>query len=164
MRRFLAKKNKETKMVKKKIYTGGFFSGYWKGKPVAMSARYNPSAKPEQHTIKEIDVPEDKLFPELIDPEVTPLSTIKEICEYNDIPFLWVTGINPSKPESTKLQNSDSVEKAIEHFIIFFSKGTTTYQYRKIFDDLIREKVINPVFSTMKCNKLVLYYSTNSSD
>ena len=131
-------------MVKKKIYTGGFYLGYWKGKPVALSSRYYPGKDSSGYCIKEIEVPEDEPFLELIDPEVTPLATIKEICEYNDVPFFWVTGVNIGDKEAVHIMENDTVEKAIANFIVFCSKGTTSYQYQRIFDDLAREGVINP--------------------
>jgi len=131
-------------MVKKKIYTGGFYFGYWKGHPVALSARYYPGEDSSGYCIKEIEVSEDEPFPELIDPEVTPLTIIKEICEYNDVPFLWVTGVNAGDKEAIHIMENDTVEKAFGSFIVVCSKGTTSYQYRKIFDELIKSNVIDP--------------------
>jgi len=131
-------------MVKRKICKNGFLLGYWKGKPVAAMPKYHPDAKPEEYIIEEVEFPHDCLVPELIDPKTTSLSVIKEICEFNDFPFLWVTGINVGIEAGIKVTKSDSLEKAIEYFIVFCSAGTTSIQYRRIFDDLIRARVILP--------------------
>jgi len=144
MRRFLVKMPKKIKLVKAKICRGGLLLAYWKGERVALVPRYHPDAKPGDYLIEEIDLPHDHSLPRIIDPNETSLSIIREICEINDRPFFWITGIDPRDKEAIKIVGHDTLQKAIEYFIAFCTAGGTTAQYRRIFNDLIKGGVIDP--------------------
>jgi hypothetical protein len=130
--------------MKKKVCRKGFLLGYWKGERVALIPKYHPDSKSEDYVIEEVEVKNGDLYPRIIDPSTTTLSEIREVCEYNDRPFWWITGINPRNPEATKIQPNFTLGQAIEYFITFKSAGTTTAQYRRIFNDLIKQKILDP--------------------
>ncbi|MBS0626897.1 MAG: hypothetical protein JSS09_01650 [Verrucomicrobia bacterium] len=132
-------KNKKVKLVKKKICKNAF-RGYWKKKSIALIPKYRPGAKPDDYTIEEIEVPENFPVPEILDPNTTPLSVVKEICNIIGIPFSWVTQITPETITST-IANSP-LSEAIEYFLVFGTNGTTLSQYRRIFQDLSEGGVI----------------------
>ena len=132
------------KTVKRKVCRKGYMLGYWKGERVALIPQFHPDANPGEYVIEELELPIDHPFPKIIDPNETPLSEIKEICIFNRLPFSWITGIDLKDEQAIKTTAQDSLYKAIEHFITSSTCGTTTAQYRRIFDDLIREKVIDP--------------------
>lgn len=132
------------KMVKRKICRKGYLLGYWKGERVALIPQYHPEAQPGEYVIEEVEVPINDPSPRVIDPKETPLSEIKEICGFNDLPLSWIIGIDPRDREAIKLNGDSLIQKAIEYFITFDTEGTTIAQYRRIFDELIRENVIDP--------------------
>ncbi len=123
-------------MVKRKICRAGVLEGYWKGEYIAVIPKYHPNENPNDYVVEELDFPSNMKVPRLIEVESTPLSEIKEICEYNDLPFSWITGIDPNDEEAIRVVGSDPLKKAIEHLIAFGSAGTTSSQYRKIFQEL----------------------------
>lgn len=122
--------------------------GYWKGEQVALIPQYHPDAKPGEYEVELVEFPSDYPVPRYIDPKETPLSVIREICTLNDIPFFWITGINPRDRDAIKITPDNPIENAIEVFIALGTTGTTTGQYRRIFEDLIEGCVIDPSTST----------------
>lgn len=129
--------------VKKKICSAGYMLGYWKGERVALMPKYHPHSKLDDYIVEEIEVEEGFEVPRLIDPLETPLAEIKEICEENNIEFFWVTGLS-THVRDVDLQKTDSLDKAINQFIALNSAGTTTTQYRRLFDRLVKEGILNP--------------------
>lgn len=159
---------KEVKIIKRKICEKEFLLGYWKGGRVALVPKYHPDANPDEYVIKEVEMLANDPFPKLIDPETTPLSIIREICEFNDRPFGWVTGIYPDNQGIVKIEKGDSIQNAIEYFIALGTASTTSTQYRRIFNDLIKEGIIEPSlkisFYLNQANnieELVLKFSTD---
>lgn len=132
------------KKVKKKICKGGWFLGYWKGEQIALIPKYNPNHKEEDYTIEEVEVEEEGLIPRIIDPLEMPLSEIREICEENDCPFGWVTGLYLSDHQ-VSIDEMDLIQKAIDHFVALKSAGTTSMQYRKQFNKMVLEESIAPL-------------------
>ena len=135
------------KMIKRKICKKGYMLGYWKGERVALIPQFHPNANPGEYVIEEVEVPTDYPVPRIIDPNETPISEIKEICEFNNLPFSWITGIKLKDRQATKITADTLIQEAIEYFVAFGTAGTTTAQYRRIFDELIREGIIDPKVS-----------------
>src|SRR5690242_8832726 len=129
--------------IKKKICRAGFLKGYWKGEPVALMPKYHPDGNPDDYIVEEIEVDEGFEVPRLIDLTETSLAEVKEICEKNDIPFFWVIGLS-MHVRNIDLKSTDSLDKAINAFIALNSAGTTTTQYRGVFDRLIKEGILDP--------------------
>ncbi len=63
------------------------------------------------------------------------------------LPFCWVTGIDLRDLEAIKITGDTLLQVAIEYFVVFGTAGTTSAQYRRMFDDLAREGVIDPQVS-----------------
>jgi hypothetical protein len=55
--------------------------------------------------------------------------------------------IDLSDPEAIKITGDVLLQEAIDYFVAFSTTGTTTAQYRRIFNDLIREGLIDPDIS-----------------
>ncbi len=136
------KETTKIQMVKRKICRNGLHVS-WKGEYITLIPKYHPDAKPGDYIVEEIEMPINQPCPRLIDPNETSLSVLREICEFYGVLFLSITGIGRKELEELKLDDNN-VQKAIEYFIAFGTAGTTTAQYRRIFDELIRGGVIDP--------------------
>jgi hypothetical protein len=133
--------------MKKKICRNGVLPGYWKRGKIGLIPKYHPDDNLADYAIEEIEVDEGNTYPKLIDPSNTSLTEIKEICEYNNIPFFWVTGLSSGDRGNINIQKTDSLEKVIDLFIALNSAGSTSTQYRRFFDRLIKHKVIDPAWT-----------------
>lgn len=80
---------------------------------------------------------------EVIDPNEISPAIMREICEKNDLPFGWVTGMNPLQAgfEFT-LNEDDFLDKAFICFIALRASSTTASQYRRIFSRLEKDGII----------------------
>jgi hypothetical protein len=129
-------------MVRKKICKEGFLLGYWKKEFVALPIPYAPDNKTSDCTVEERLVPKNMLFPRLIDIKTTSLAEIMAICEFNDRPFWWITGIDPRDPKAIQLAPQDPLEKGIQYFIAFNVKGSIQNQYERYFNYLKNIKIL----------------------
>jgi hypothetical protein len=130
-------------MVKKKICRNGVIEGFWKGERVGLIPRYHPDCRPDDYVIEEVEVVEDDSYPRLIDPLEVPLVEIKEICEGNGVSFFWVTGLSQSEKDDLAIRDGDTLGSAIELFIAMNSAGSTPAQYRRFFESLVRNGIID---------------------
>ena len=94
-------------MVKKKICKEGSLLGHWRKEYVAIPIPYSPNNEAYSYTVEEIEVPENSFILRLIDPFTTPLTEIIEICEFNDRPFWWVTGIDPRDKKAIRIKEAN---------------------------------------------------------
>lgn len=133
--------------VKRKICRKGFILGYWKGEKIALMPKYHPNNNPDHYVIEAVDFEENEEVPRLIDPAEYNLSELKEICEYNDVPFYWVTGIGSGDRKDIYIQKTDKLKDVIDLFIAYNSAGSTSAQYRRFFDDLVKNNIINPTWT-----------------
>ena len=113
--------------------------GYWKKKKNVFSTSHEADTYIKDFIEMEIDA-----SIKVIDLCKTPISLLREICDYNNISFWWMTGIDCKNQEVMQIEKGDTLHKAIEYFLAFKTAGSTTRQYRNMFKDLIDEKVINP--------------------
>ena len=88
----MSNKKKKIKKVRKKLVKGGVILGSWKGQSIALIPQYHPESRLGEYKIIKPWVREDLHLPVIIDPRERSLIELKEICEYNNVPFCWITG------------------------------------------------------------------------
>lgn len=134
------------KTVRKKVYRGGFLLAHWKRKLIGVPIPFAPDEEGNKNYFEEMEVEKGSFFDriDVIDLNQVSVEIIREICEKNDLPFTWITGLQPRK-EGFELNftRDDFIGKAISYFIALKLSGTTPGQYRKQFDKLIKEGVIS---------------------
>lgn len=136
MRRFLAKmKTKKSKIIK--VSNKPFVPAHWRGKSIGLPCRYCPGEDPSSYNFKHIEVSTECEVYEAIDRADYSLTELREICEYNDFPFYWLTGLDHHNFDLSLISSTMPLEKALDYFMALFTSGSSTAQYRRIFQDLI---------------------------
>ncbi len=124
-------------MVKVKAYRGYFLLGYWKRRLIGVPIPFAPGSDQARDYFELIEMPDNISILDIIDPKEMSPVTIREICEKNDFPFGWVTGMNPLQAGFELVLNEDDfLDKAIFYFIALRASSTTASQYRRQFSRL----------------------------